>query len=148
MIDLHQEILKSMRASPVIISQLVAGLDDEQIRQRPAAAEWAVIVGAFYYLLHAVPATAGLSLTDAVIVLGFVSLGSIVQIPGVGGGIQIVTVLVLTQFYGIALEAASGIALLWWIVGFVTIVPIGLILAFHEGIKWRSLRHINPADSL
>jgi uncharacterized protein (TIRG00374 family) len=112
------------------------------------AAEWAVIVGAFYYLLHAVPATAGLSLTDAVIVLGFVSLGSIVQIPGVGGGIQIVTVLVLTQFYGIALEAASGIALLWWIVGFVTIVPIGLILAFHEGIKWRSLRHISPADSL
>ena len=43
MIDLHQEILKSMRASPVIISQLVAGLDDEQVRQRPAAAEWAVI---------------------------------------------------------------------------------------------------------
>lgn len=43
MIDLHQEILKSMRASPVIVSQLVAGLDDEQIRYRPAPAEWAVI---------------------------------------------------------------------------------------------------------
>ena len=43
MIDLHQEILKSMRASPVIVSQLVAGLDDEQIRRRPAPAEWAVI---------------------------------------------------------------------------------------------------------
>jgi hypothetical protein len=43
MIDLHQEILKSMRASPVILSQLVAGLDDEHIRRRPAAGEWAVI---------------------------------------------------------------------------------------------------------
>ena len=39
MIDLRQEILKSMRAGPVIVSQLVAGLDDELIRQRPAAAE-------------------------------------------------------------------------------------------------------------
>ena len=43
MIDLHREILKSMRASPVILSQLVAGLDDEHIRHRPAAGEWAVI---------------------------------------------------------------------------------------------------------
>ena len=32
-----------MRASPVIVRQLVAGLDDEQIRRRPAAAQWAVI---------------------------------------------------------------------------------------------------------
>ena len=27
--DIHEEILKSMRASPVILSQLVVGLDDE-----------------------------------------------------------------------------------------------------------------------
>lgn len=43
MIDLHEEILKSMRATPVILSPLVAGLDDEDIRRRPAPGEWAVI---------------------------------------------------------------------------------------------------------
>jgi glycosyltransferase 2 family protein len=109
--------------------------------------EWALVVGAFYCMFRAVPASSGLGLTDSVIVLGFVCLGSIVQIPGVGGGVQIVTVLVLTQFYGLGLAAASGVAVLWWVVCFVTIVPIGLALAFHEGINWRTLRHIAPVES-
>jgi glycosyltransferase 2 family protein len=109
--------------------------------------EWALVVGGFYCVFRAIPATSGLGLTDSVIVLGFVCLGSVVQIPGVGGGVQIVTVLVLTQFYGLGLAAASGVAVLWWVVCFVTIVPIGLALAFHEGINWRTLRHITPVES-
>ena len=43
MLDLNEEILKSLRASPVILGALVAGLDDERIRWRPAPGEWAVI---------------------------------------------------------------------------------------------------------
>jgi uncharacterized protein (TIRG00374 family) len=109
-------------------------------------AEWAMIGASFFCLLQAIPATAGLRFTDTVIVLGFVSLGSVLQIPGVGGGMQIVAVLILTEFYGLGLEAASGVALLWWIVGFISIVPIGLILAFFEGIKWRTLRNIAPRE--
>lgn len=109
--------------------------------------EWAVIAGAFYCVFRAFPATASLGVTDIVIVLGFVAFGSVLQIPGVGGGMQIVTVLVLTEFYGIGLEAASGVALVLWIVSFVVIVPIGLALAFHEGIKWRNLKHIESDSS-
>jgi hypothetical protein len=57
---------------------------------------------------------------------------------------QIVTVLMLTEFFGVTLEAASGIALVLWIITFVVIVPLGLVLAFREGIQWRNLRHIEP----
>jgi uncharacterized protein (TIRG00374 family) len=106
--------------------------------------EWAGIGGAFFCVFRAFPATAGLGLTDVVILLGFITFGSILQIPGVGGGMQIVTVLALTEFYGVALEAASGVALMLWVIGFVSIVPVGLALAFHEGIKWRNLKHISP----
>jgi uncharacterized protein (TIRG00374 family) len=105
--------------------------------------EWMVIVACFYCIFRAFPDTAGLGFTDIVIVLGFVSFGSVLQIPGVGGGMQIVTILVLTEFYGVALEAASGVALMLWLISFVAIVPVGLGLAFHEGIKWRSLKHID-----
>ncbi len=112
-----------------------------------SAIEWMIIISCDVCIFHAFPATASLGLTDVVIVLGFVSFGSIVQIPGVGGGMQIVTVLVLTEFYGISLEAASSVALTLWVVSFVVIVPIGLILAFHEGIKWRNLRHIDTGSS-
>jgi len=109
--------------------------------------EWLVVAGSFYCVFRAFPETAGLRITDVVIALGFVCFGSVLQIPGVGGGMQIATVLVLTEFYGISLEAASGIALVLWVITFVVIVPLGLIMAFHEGIKWRSLRHIEGSSS-
>ena len=106
--------------------------------------EWLVIAGAFFCVLRAFPATSQLGVTDVVILLGFVAFGSAVQIPGVGGGMQIAAVLVLTEFFGIGFSVASGIAMVLWIISFVVIVPIGLALAFHEGIKWRNLRHLDP----
>ncbi len=109
--------------------------------------DWTVIAGAFVALARAFPATADLSVTDVVILLGFVALGSVLQLPGIGGGMQIVTALVLTEFYGLTLEAASGFALLLWIISFVVIVPFGSVLAFHEGIKWRSLKDLHSASS-
>ena len=104
--------------------------------------EWVLIAASYGCVFKAFPATNALGVTDVVILLGFISFGSIVQLPGVGGGMQIVSVLVLTELFGVTLEAASGIALVLWIVGFVTVVPVGLVLAFREGIQWRNLRHI------
>ncbi len=109
--------------------------------------EWLVIAGAFFCVFRAFPATANLGVTDVVILLGFVAFGSAVQIPGVGGGMQIATVLVLTEFFGVGLSVASGIAVILWIISFVCIVPIGLALAFQEGIKWRNLRHLEPESA-
>jgi uncharacterized protein (TIRG00374 family) len=109
--------------------------------------EWLVVAGSFFCVFRAFPATAGMHVTDVIIALGFVAFGSVLQIPGVGGGMQIATVLVLTELYGVSLEAASGIALVLWLITFVVIVPLGLVLAFHEGIKWRSLRNIDSSSS-
>jgi hypothetical protein len=109
--------------------------------------EWLVVAGSFFCVFRAFPATAGMRVTDIIIALGFVAFGSVLQIPGVGGGMQIATVLVLTELYGVSLEAASGIALVLWLITFVVIVPLGLVLAFHEGIKWRSSRDIDSSSS-
>lgn len=104
--------------------------------------EWTVIAGAFYCVFAGFPALDAMGLTDVLIVLGFVAFGSVLQIPGVGGGMQLTTVLVLTELYGIHVEAASGVALLLWAVNFLIIVPVGLALAFHEGIKWRNMKEV------
>jgi len=109
--------------------------------------EWLIVAGSFFCVFRAFPATSGMRVTDVIIALGFVCFGSVLQIPGVGGGMQIATVLVLTELYGVSIEAASGIALVLWIITFVVIVPLGLVLAFREGIKWRSLRHIDESSS-
>ncbi len=108
--------------------------------------EWLVIVGSYYTLFRAFPVTAHFEITDVVIFLGFVAFGSIVQIPGIGGGIQVVSVVVLTQIYGLALEAATGVAIFIWIITFVVVVPFGLLCAFHEGINWGKLKHL-PQDA-
>jgi uncharacterized protein (TIRG00374 family) len=108
--------------------------------------EWVVVAGAFLCVLWAFPATASLGVTDGVILLGFVCFGSVVQLPGVGGGMQIATVLVLTELFGVSFGAASGIALVLWVITFVVIVPLGLLLAFREGIRWRNLRHLEPPE--
>ena len=104
--------------------------------------EWIMIAAAFWCIFKAFPATSNLGITDVVILLGFIAFGSAVQIPGVGGGMQIAAVLVLTEFFGIGFEVASGIALVLWFITFVVIVPLGLVLAFREGINWRNLRHL------
>jgi uncharacterized protein (TIRG00374 family) len=107
--------------------------------------DWVAIAGSLICLGRAFPATSSLSPTDMVILLGFVSFGSVLQVPGIGGGLQIVAALVLTEFYGLTLESASGFALLLWVISFVSIVPFGVLLAFREGIKWRNLKDLNVA---
>jgi uncharacterized protein (TIRG00374 family) len=107
--------------------------------------EWGVIVGSYYSLFRAFPATSRFVITDVVVFLGFVAFGSVVQIPGIGGGIQVTSIVILTQIYGLSLESASGVALFIWIITFVVVVPFGLACAFHQGINWSKLRHL-PQD--
>jgi hypothetical protein len=66
----------------------------------------------------------------------------VIQIPGIGGGMQVAGALVLTELYGLPLETATAVAILIWLITFVVIVPVGLLLAFHEGLEWGKLKHI------
>jgi uncharacterized protein (TIRG00374 family) len=104
--------------------------------------EWLLIAASSYCMFQASPETARLGLRDVLIFVGFVSFGGIVQIPGVGGGFQIVTVVVLTELFGLPFETSTGFALALWFITFVVIMPAGLLLAFRDGLKWRTLRHI------
>lgn len=109
------------------------------------AVEWMVIVASYYTLFRAFPATSEFEITDVVIFLGFVAFGSVIQIPGIGGGIQVASIVVLTEIYRLPLEAATGLAIFLWIVTFVVVVPFGFLCAFHEGINWSKLKHL-PED--
>ena len=107
--------------------------------------EWSVITGGYYAIFRAFPATSGFGFIDTLTFVGFVSLGSIVQIPGIGGGVQVAIVVVLTEVFGLSFEVSSGLALLIWLLGFVSIVPFGLACAFFEGMNWSKFKHL-PED--
>ena len=43
MLDRRGEIIKTLRATPVVLRALVEGIDDARLRRRPAPGEWAII---------------------------------------------------------------------------------------------------------
>ncbi|HUS08044.1 MAG TPA: lysylphosphatidylglycerol synthase transmembrane domain-containing protein [Bryobacteraceae bacterium] len=104
--------------------------------------EWIVIGACNVCLFKAFPATEHFTVMDNLVFMGFVSFGSAVQIPGVGGGMQVAAVLILTEFFGLSLEVATGLAILIWLTTYVTVVPWGLALGLHEGIGWRNLKKL------
>lgn len=110
--------------------------------------EWILIVFCYVCLFRASPAMTHFTLTDILIFVGFVAFGAVVQIPGVGGGMQLVAVVVLTELFGMPLEVSSGMAVVLWAITFVVIVPFGLLLAFHDGLQWSKLRHLRQAGGV
>jgi hypothetical protein len=102
--------------------------------------EWLILISAYVAIFRAFPETRTLTLAQTLSFLGFVSFGSIVQIPGVGGGVQLASILVLTEYFHIPLAASTGIALVGWATSFLGIMPIGLVLALRQGISWTQLK--------
>ena len=43
MLDRREEILKTLRATPVVLRALVGEIENDRLRTRPAAGEWAII---------------------------------------------------------------------------------------------------------
>ena len=89
-------------------------------------------------LLRSFPQTSRFSIVDGAVFIGFVAFGSIVQIPGIGGGMQVASVVILTELFGVDLAGATGVAIVIWLTMYVFVAPIGVLLAVHEGLKWRS----------
>jgi hypothetical protein len=101
-----------------------------------------VISAGYAAFFRAFPETAGLTLAQTLVYVGFVAFGSIIQIPGIGGGIQVVSTVVLVEFFGVSLASATGISILVWAVAMLLVVPIGLALALHGGLKLAKLKSI------
>ncbi len=109
---------------------------------------WAIIVAGSAALLRGFAATRHLELLDILVLLAFMTLGSVVQVPGIGGGAQAALILALTELYGLSLETALGVAVWLWIVSTLAIVPFGLACAFHEGLNWSKLKLLSAKQIL
>jgi len=109
--------------------------------------EWGLIAACYWCVARAFAGNVDLSFVNVMILMAFVAFGGVVQVPGVGGGTQVVAALVLTELFGVPLELATTFALLIWLLTFVVIVPVGLGMAVKEGLDWRSLRRLGEGAS-
>ena len=106
--------------------------------------EWATIALTVFCVMRAFGDALHFGWLDVLIFLGFLAFGAVVQIPGVGGGTQVVSVLVLTELFRVPLEISTSVALVLWFISFVVVIPPGVALALHEGVRWRTLKQLEP----
>ncbi len=110
-------------------------------------AHWVLVVFAYLLVLRAFggePAAIGLAGT--VLVCAFSLVGSAAQLPGVGGGSQLATFLVLSLIFGVEKEPAATAAITIWLVTFAAVCLAGLPLLFHQGWSMSELRRIAETE--
>lgn len=88
------------------------------------------------------PRLSSLGIPEVLLLMGASMVGSILQLPAVGGGAQLATIAVLVQVHRVPYEPAVSCGIMLWLIGFVAIVPVGLALAHRQHISLRS-----PAES-
>jgi len=99
---------------------------------------WLTIALTYILVMKAFPAPLhDLTVAHTILLLGFSVVGSIVQLPGVGGGAQALTISALTQLFGIPGELAVSAGLMVWLVSSMSVIPVGLVYAKIEGISIR-----------
>jgi uncharacterized protein (TIRG00374 family) len=80
-----------------------------------------------------------LDISRVVLLMGFSTLGSIVQLPAVGGGNQLAVITALQVVYGVPAEMAVSCGIVLWLVTSMSCIPVGLVLARREHLSLRRL---------
>jgi glycosyltransferase 2 family protein len=108
--------------------------------------EWVLVAFCYTAVFSSFSGGLRLGFTDTLVFMGAVMAGSMVNLPGIGGGIQVAAVLVLTEFFGLRPELAASVALLIWAFTFLVVIPPALILMVQEGLSWGKLRRLESEN--
>ena len=102
---------------------------------------WWFIALAYKEVTHAYGAPmSGMSATKVLLLMGASMIGSMVQLPGVGGGSQLATISAMDHvFHIVPKELTVSCGIMLWLVTFVAVVPVGLFLSHHERVSLRKL---------
>ena len=88
-----------------------------------------------------------MNFSGAMLLLAVTLVGSVLQLPGVGGGAQIASFIGLTKIFGIEQEPAAAIAVVLWIITFAGCTIAGIPLLIHEGMSMGELRQLARAEA-
>jgi uncharacterized protein (TIRG00374 family) len=101
---------------------------------------WYVIALAYQEVTHSYGVDALAIPVSQLLILMFASMvGSMLQLPAVGGGSQMATIATLSSVFDAPPEVAASCGILLWLVTFAAVIPSGLILAHHERLSLRKL---------
>ncbi|HEY4682935.1 MAG TPA: lysylphosphatidylglycerol synthase transmembrane domain-containing protein [Candidatus Acidoferrales bacterium] len=102
---------------------------------------WLLISGTYYIVCQSFGGNlARITFAGILLLVAIAMLGSTVQIPGVGGGVQAATFIALTAIFGISVELAASATILIWLLTFAAVSLVGIPLMIREGLSLGQLR--------
>jgi glycosyltransferase 2 family protein len=101
---------------------------------------WFMIIMAYQEVAHSYGvAILDIRRSQVLVLMGASMIGSMVQLPGIGGGSQLATIAALQHIFDVPPELAASCGIMLWLVTFVAVVPVGLFLSHHERLSLRKL---------
>lgn len=104
---------------------------------------WFVIALTYRFVLHAYPQPVlrHMHVPQVLLLMASSMVGSMIQLPAVGGGSQLAVISMLSsaQWFAVPHELALSAGMLLWLVTFMAVVPVGLALSHHEHMSLRKL---------
>jgi len=121
--------------------QAIRNLGDLLLAIFYSAVHWFLVLLVYFWATRSFGGTLGtLSLGDVMLVMAFSLVGSVVQLPAVGGGAQLASVLVYTKIFAVETEPATAAAIVLWLIGFAACCLAGVPLLIQEGMSLGELR--------
>ncbi|MBV9145066.1 MAG: flippase-like domain-containing protein [Acidobacteria bacterium] len=105
---------------------------------------WMLIASSYWLVLHSYtdPELTTLSLVHSILLMAGSVAGGVLQLPLVGGGSQLATINLLLYLFNVnpdEPELATSCGILLWLVTFMSVLPLGLILARMEHVSLRKI---------
>ena len=138
----------------------ISGMSDglQAIRTTPdilaavfyTAAHWVLVVLIYWEVCQAFSGAfshSDMNFWSSMLLLAVTLVGSVFQLPGIGGGAQIASFVALTAIFGVEPEPATAVAALLWLVTFAGCTLVGVPLLIHEGMSFGELRQLARAEA-
>lgn len=102
-----------------------------------SVALWVSIAMSYVMVMHAYPdpTLQGMTFSKAVLLMSVSVAGSLLQLPVVGGGTQLGTIAALQHVFLVEENVAASCGIMLWLVTFMSVVPVGLLLARREHVS-------------
>lgn len=106
-----------------------------------SSVHWFLVLVVYFLVSRSFAGRLGeLTLSDCMLLLAFTLVGSVVQLPAVGGGSQALAIFAYTKVFGVESEPAVAAAIVLWLVTFASCSLVGVPLLLHEGLSLGKLR--------
>jgi uncharacterized protein (TIRG00374 family) len=131
--------------TPAVVEEIGSRVQPKgfTVQEQPDGA-WLMKKGKRVNKIGSRPHLSTLDIPRVLLLMAFSMVGSIVQLPAVGGGSQLAVISALQLIYGIPPEMAVSCGILLWLVTFMSVTPVGLAFSRREHL---SLKKLSEASS-